>query len=94
MVLLLLLLLQVSEGLHYLAHALHALSDLMVDFGAAPSREVRARPYAFHQTTQLSASIPNVTFSIDSVQVPDPSMMGLAVKRKRSLSDDPLWLNR
>lgn len=43
--------------MHYLSHAFHALSDLMVDFGSVPSREVRARPYVYQQAV-LSANIP------------------------------------
>ena len=48
---------QVSEGLHYLAHAFHAMSDLMVDFAAPAPREVRARPYVYQQAV-LSTQIP------------------------------------
>ncbi|KAI9562605.1 hypothetical protein GHT06_010059 [Daphnia sinensis] len=48
---------QVAEGLHYLAHAFHAMSDLMVDFGTPPPREVRARPYVYQQAV-LSSTIP------------------------------------
>lgn len=47
---------KVAEGLHYLAHAFHAMSDLMVDFGTPPPREVRARPYVYQQV--LSSTIP------------------------------------
>ena len=40
-----------------MAHAFHAMSDLMVDFGAAAPREVRARPYIYQQVA-VSSSIP------------------------------------
>jgi hypothetical protein len=39
-----------------LSHAFHAMSDLMVDFGTPPPREVRARPYVYQQV--LSSTIP------------------------------------
>ena len=39
-----------------MSHAFHAMSDLMVDFGTPPPREVRARPYVYQQV--LSSTIP------------------------------------
>ena len=65
---------QVSESLHFLAHAFHVMSDLMVDFGSAPSREVRARPYVYQQAV-LSANIPiHASISVETThRMPAPS---------------------
>ena len=53
------------------------MSDLMVDFGSRPPREVRARPYVYQQSV-LSANIPihaNMSISIES-NSPSPSRQG------------------
>ncbi|XP_043222939.1 large proline-rich protein BAG6-like [Amphibalanus amphitrite] len=39
-----------SEAMHYLSHALHLSSDMMVDFEQVPPRHMRARPIIFTET--------------------------------------------
>lgn len=48
----------VSECLHYLAHANHALSDVIVDLGQQPPRNLRCRPVLIHQSAILQGAIP------------------------------------
>ena len=56
--------------MHYLAHAFHAMSDLMVDFGATAPREVRARPYIYQQVA-VSAGIPiHASISVETHRAP------------------------
>ncbi|CAG0889376.1 unnamed protein product [Darwinula stevensoni] len=47
------------QALHYLSHAHHAVSDMMVDFSRPPPREIRAVPFLthFHPLT-IQAGIP------------------------------------
>ena len=35
----------VTEAMHYISHAYHSISDIMVDMGRTPPRELRAPPH-------------------------------------------------
>ncbi|XP_058794384.1 large proline-rich protein bag6 isoform X2 [Phymastichus coffea] len=48
----------VSECLHYLSHASHALSDIIVDMGQQPPRNLRCRPIIIQSSAILQAGIP------------------------------------
>ncbi|XP_003427974.1 large proline-rich protein BAG6 isoform X2 [Nasonia vitripennis] len=48
----------VSECLHYLSHACHALSDIIVDMGQQPPRNLRCRPIIIQHSAILQAGIP------------------------------------
>ncbi|XP_078051646.1 uncharacterized protein LOC144477769 isoform X2 [Augochlora pura] len=55
----------VSESLHYLSHACHALSDISVDMSQEPPRNLRCRPIIIQQSTILQPGVPIQThFSI------------------------------
>ncbi|MPC30734.1 Large proline-rich protein BAG6 [Portunus trituberculatus] len=66
------LLWRVSEVLHFVSHAMHAISDIMVDLRRAPPRQLRARPIIIQQPALVQAQI-NVTTSSD------PSRGGMSV---------------
>ncbi|XP_067008462.2 large proline-rich protein BAG6 [Anabrus simplex] len=48
----------VSEIMHYLSHAYHALSDIMCDFSQPPPRSLRCRPVLIQHSAVLQAGIP------------------------------------
>ncbi|XP_014209043.1 large proline-rich protein BAG6 isoform X1 [Copidosoma floridanum] len=48
----------VSECLHYLSHANHALSDIIVDMGQQPPRNLRCRPIVIQHSAILQTGIP------------------------------------
>ncbi|XP_033331070.2 uncharacterized protein LOC117223061 isoform X2 [Megalopta genalis] len=48
----------VSESLHYLSHACHALSDISVDMSQEPPRNLRCRPIIIQQSTILQPGLP------------------------------------
>ncbi|KAG7161488.1 Large proline-rich protein BAG6-like [Homarus americanus] len=58
------LLWRVSEVLHFVSHAMHAISDIMVDLRRSPPRQLRARPIIIQQPALVQAQI-NVTTSSD-----------------------------
>lgn len=47
-----------SEALHNLAHAAHALSDIIVDFSLPPPRALYCRPRVVQHSPLLQAGIP------------------------------------
>ena len=57
---------QVTEVMHFLSHAQHALSDAMINLGTTPPRQLRARPFMIAPIIQ-SAVVQNVPIA---VQVP------------------------
>ncbi|XP_046395611.1 large proline-rich protein BAG6 isoform X2 [Ischnura elegans] len=48
----------VSEVMHYLSHAYHAMSDIICDFSQAPPRNLRSRPLVIQHSAVLQAGIP------------------------------------
>jgi len=54
-----------SSCLHYLAHAQHAMSDIMVNLSRPPPRQLRARPFVIQSVVQSAVlqSVPIVTTS-------------------------------
>ncbi|XP_046737981.1 large proline-rich protein BAG6 isoform X2 [Diprion similis] len=48
----------VSQSLHYLAHAAHALSDVIVDVSQPPPANIRHRPLLVQHSALLQAGIP------------------------------------
>nr|XP_027237512.1 uncharacterized protein LOC113828695 isoform X5 [Penaeus vannamei] len=62
------LLWRVSEVLHFVSHAMHAISDIMVDLRRPPPRQLRARPIIIQQPALVQAQI-NVTTSTDPTRV-------------------------
>lgn len=62
------LLWRVSEVLHFVSHALHAISDIMVDLRRPPPRQLRARPIIIQQPALVQAQI-NVTTSAEPARV-------------------------
>ncbi|XP_006565471.2 large proline-rich protein BAG6 isoform X6 [Apis mellifera] len=48
----------VSECLHYMSHACHALSDIIVDMNQAPPRNLRCRPIIIQHSAILQPGIP------------------------------------
>ncbi|KAK8749785.1 hypothetical protein OTU49_015541, partial [Cherax quadricarinatus] len=62
------LLWRVSEVLHFVSHAMHAISDIMVDLRRSPPRQLRARPIIIQQPALVQAQI-NVTTSSDPARV-------------------------
>ena len=56
----------VTETMHFLSHAQHAMSDAMINLGASPPRQLRARPFMIAPIVQ-SAVVQNVPIQ---VQVP------------------------
>lgn len=48
----------VSEVMHFLSHAYHALSDIMCDFSQPPPRNLRCRPVLIHHSAVVQAGIP------------------------------------
>merc|ERR1719470_21597 len=53
-----------SQCLHFLSHAQHALSDIMINLSRPPPRQVRARPFVIQSVVQSGA--------ITVAQVPPP----------------------
>ncbi|XP_012267221.2 large proline-rich protein BAG6 isoform X2 [Athalia rosae] len=49
---------RVSESLHHLAHASHALSDIIVDMNEPPPRTLRCRPFVSPESALLQAGMP------------------------------------
>ncbi len=43
---------RVTEAMHFMSHALHALSDGVINYNQAPPREVRARPFLIQSMVQ------------------------------------------
>merc|ERR1719361_2125391 len=56
----------VTEIMHFLSHAQHAISDAMINLGSSPPRQLRARPFMIAPIVQ-SAVVQNVPIQ---VQVP------------------------
>merc|ERR1719158_1313876 len=54
-----------SQCLHFLAHAQHALSDIMINLSRPPPRQLRARPFVIQSVVQSAVlqSVPIVTTS-------------------------------
>lgn len=48
----------VSSVLHYISHAYHAVSDIMMDMSQAPPRVLRSRPLLMQQPAVLQAGVP------------------------------------
>ncbi|KAG8229625.1 hypothetical protein J437_LFUL002350, partial [Ladona fulva] len=48
----------VSEVMHYLSHAYHAISDITCDFTQPPPRSLRSRPLVIQHSAVLQAGIP------------------------------------
>ncbi|XP_063235178.1 large proline-rich protein BAG6 isoform X2 [Bacillus rossius redtenbacheri] len=48
----------VSEVMHFLSHAYHAMSDIMCDFSSPPPRILRCRPVLIQHSAVLQAGIP------------------------------------
>ncbi|XP_076230887.1 uncharacterized protein LOC143177027 isoform X3 [Calliopsis andreniformis] len=48
----------VSESLHYISHACHALSDIIVDMSQQPPRNLRCRPIIIQHSAILQPGIP------------------------------------
>ncbi|XP_076663872.1 large proline-rich protein BAG6 isoform X3 [Andrena cerasifolii] len=48
----------VSECLHYVSHACHALSDIIVDMGQQPPRNLRCRPIVIQHSAVMHSGIP------------------------------------
>lgn len=51
------LLWRVSEVLHFVSHAMHAISDIMVDLRRPPPRQLRARPIIIQQPALVQVSV-------------------------------------
>lgn len=49
---------EVSKVMHFLAHAYHAISDIMCDFNQAPPRRLRCRPVLIQHSAVLQTGIP------------------------------------
>ncbi|XP_039287424.1 large proline-rich protein BAG6 [Nilaparvata lugens] len=49
---------RVSEVMHYLSHAYHALSDIMCDFSRPPPRVLRCRPVLIQHSAVVQTEIP------------------------------------
>lgn len=49
---------RVSEVMHFLAHAYHALSDIICDFSLAPPRYLRCRPVLIQHSAVLQTGFP------------------------------------
>ena len=49
---------KVSRTLHFISHAQHAMSDIIVDMGQAPPRNLSCRPIIVQQSAILQAGIP------------------------------------
>lgn len=47
-----------SESLHFMSHACHALSDIIVDMGQQPPRNLRCRPIIIQQSAIWQAGTP------------------------------------
>ncbi|KAB7502982.1 Large proline-rich protein BAG6 [Armadillidium nasatum] len=56
---------RVSSAMHYISHALHAISDIMIDLRRNPPRQLRARPFIIPQPALVQAQI-NVGPSSDA----------------------------
>merc|ERR1719419_1012609 len=46
---------QVTEVMHFMSHAQHAISDIMLDLGTAPPRQLRGRPFVIQSAVVQSA---------------------------------------
>ncbi|XP_037089490.1 uncharacterized protein LOC119109843 [Pollicipes pollicipes] len=74
-----------SEAMHYLAHALHLSSDMMLDFEQAPPRHMRARPVIFTETHPMPAMQPvqahiNITTNIHRERPGAPNLLNNIVE--------------
>nr|CAD7441166.1 unnamed protein product [Timema bartmani] len=49
---------QVSQVMHFLSHAYHAMSDVVCDFSTPPPRSLRCRPVFIQHSALLQAGIP------------------------------------
>jgi hypothetical protein len=56
----------VSEVMHFLSHAYHAMSDIMCDFSSPPPRNLRCRPVLIQHSALLQAGIPIQVIKISS----------------------------
>lgn len=48
----------VSEVMHFLSHAYHAMSDIMCELSCPPPRNLRCRPVLIQHSALLQAGIP------------------------------------
>ena len=53
----------VTEIMHFMSHAQHAMSDAMMNLGSSPPRQLRARPFVIAPVVQ-SAVVQNVPFQV------------------------------
>ena len=53
----------VTEIMHFMSHAQHAISDAMINLGSAPPRQLRARPFVIAPIVQ-SAVVQNVPIQV------------------------------
>lgn len=60
---------RVSQALHYIAHAYHHISDLMIDMNVAPPRQVRAPPTSIIQQQGPTG----LTYTQQHVRHPGPA---------------------
>merc|ERR1719309_57841 len=61
-----------SSCMHFLAHAQHAMSDIMVNLSRPPPRQLRARPFVIQSVVQ-SAVLQSVPIVTTSTAPPTPS---------------------
>jgi hypothetical protein len=57
----------VSEVMHFLSHAYHAMSDIMCDFSSPPPRNLRCRPVLIQHSALLQAGIPIQVIKFSSI---------------------------
>ena len=55
---------KVSEAMHFLSHAQHAMSDIMLDLTTPPPRQLRARPFVIQSALVQSAHAGMLTSAV------------------------------